>query len=95
MLLHVAINVLNRKVFFLGCLRVILTLLIFFPAGDLESEKTNVVHFVHHLDDLVIKAQSEIREYKEKFESLQQYALQRQLELPPDLQQFVDCGQFI
>lgn len=65
-----------------------------FLSGDLESEKTNVVHFVHHLGDLVTKVQSEIREFKEKFESLQQYAVQRQLELPPDLQQFVDCGQF-
>ncbi|KAJ6224486.1 hypothetical protein RDWZM_003031 [Blomia tropicalis] len=63
--------------------------------GDLESEKTNVVDFVRHLNELVTKTQNEIREYKEKFESLQQFALQRQLELPSDLQQFVECGQLI
>ena len=76
-------------------LLLLLSYFCFRSSGDLESEKTNVVHFVHHLSDLVQRTQAEIREYKEKFESLQQYALQRQLELPPDLQQFVDCGQLI
>ena len=68
---------------------------IFNPAGDLESEKTNVVHFNRHINDLVAKTQAEVREFKEKFESLQQYALQRNIELPADLQQFVDCGQLL
>lgn len=63
--------------------------------GDLETEKVSVVHFVRQLNEIIAKTQAEIREYKEKFESLQLYAMQRNIELPPDLQQFVDCGQLI
>lgn len=67
----------------------------FIVTGDLESEKVSAVQVVRHIGELITKTQSEIRDLKEKFESLQQYALQRQLELPPDLQQFVDCGQLV
>lgn len=63
--------------------------------GDLESEKTNVVHYISHMDEAVIKAREDIRAYKEKFESLQQFAHQRQIELPPELQQFIDCGDYV
>lgn len=66
-----------------------------FIPGDLESEKTNVVHYLTHMEEGVIKAREDIRTFKEKFESLQQFALQRQIELPADLQQFVDCGDFV
>lgn len=62
-------------------------------SGDLESERSTVVHYIDHMGDAITKARDEIRELKEKFESLQQYALQRQLELPSDLQTFIDCGQ--
>ena len=64
-------------------------------SGDLETEKVSVVRFVHQLSDVVSATQEEIRDYKKRYETLLMIALQRQLEVPPDLQHFVDCGNLV
>ncbi|KAH9414427.1 hypothetical protein DERP_014448 [Dermatophagoides pteronyssinus] len=58
--------------------------------GDLENVKVDVVQTVEQLNELIAKTKSEINDFKQRYESLKQYAIQQQLELPPEFDYFIN-----
>ncbi|OTF78097.1 transcription factor MafG-like protein [Euroglyphus maynei] len=58
--------------------------------GDLENVKIDVVQTVEQLSELIDKTRSEIDDFKQRYESLKQYAIQQQLELPSEFDYFID-----
>lgn len=59
--------------------------------GDLENVKVDVVQTVEQLSDLIAKTKSEIDDFRQRYESLKQYAVQQQqLELPPEFDYFIN-----
>ena len=64
-------------------------------SGDLENEKVVVVTDIRQLSDAIQKLRDEVTDYKEKFDSIIEFANNNGIEVPPDLQQFVDCQHLI
>ena len=58
-------------------------------SGDLENEKVMVVTDIRQLSDAIDKLKEEVTDYKEKFDSIIEFANNNGIEVPPDLQQFV------
>jgi len=54
-----------------------------------------VVTDIRHLSDANIKLRNEVNDIKEKFEAIIEFANNNGIELPEDLQQFVDCEHLI
>ncbi|XP_054152790.1 transcription factor Maf-like [Oppia nitens] len=59
--------------------------------GDLETDKVVVVSDIRHLSDVNNKIREEVIDLKQKFDAIVEFANNNGIELPPDLQEFVDC----
>ena len=46
---------------------------------------------IRQLSDAVDKLKEELTDYKDKFDSVLEFANNNGIEVPPELQQFVDC----
>ncbi len=68
-----------------------LLLLLLYSSGDLETEKVTVVSDLRHLSDANNKLRNEINDFKNRFDEIIEYANHNGIELPQELQQFVDC----
>ncbi|CAG2163722.1 unnamed protein product [Oppiella nova] len=59
--------------------------------GDLETDKVEVVTNIRQLSEANNKIREEVTDLRHKFDAIIEFAANNGIELPQDLQEFVDC----
>jgi len=59
--------------------------------GDLETDKVVVVTDIRQLSEANNKIREEVTDLRHKFDAIIEFAANNGIELPQDLQEFVDC----